>query len=76
MTDYQPGFNPEDGSCPCGGHAVQRMNAKTKQVFHGCSEFPKCRNVQGPRRTHGDFFLSADDYDEAFYEAFYEGDGR
>lgn len=72
------GFDREDGSClECDGHAVQRLNAKTQQPFHGCSNFPRCRNVQSMGYSRGgSLLLSPDDLDEAFYEAFYEGDGR
>lgn len=75
MSD-RPGFDHEDGSClACDGHAVTRANAATKRTFYGCSNWPKCTNVAAIRTRRGDFYLSADDLDRAYYDAFYEGDG-
>lgn len=69
-------FDREDGSCQCGGHAIERVNRGTGEVFWGCSNYPKCRSsVSAQSRQRGDFFLSDDDYALAFYEAFYDGDG-
>lgn len=70
------GFDPEDGSCACGGHAVQRMNPKTQRLFYGCSNYPQCRITASDRSGGGDLFLSRQARDEAFYDAFYEGDGK
>lgn len=72
------GFHDEDGSClMCAGHAVQRLNAKTQRPFYGCSNYPKCRNTAAITSWHsGEFLLSDEDIAEAFYEAFYDGDGR
>lgn len=71
-------FDNEDGSCQCGGHAVVRVNKKNDSRFYGCSNYPVCKNTEPLHRNkpQGDFLISGDDILEAFYDAFYDGDGR
>lgn len=45
------GFDPEDGSCECGGHAVTRRRAIDEREFWGCSNFPRCRNAESIERA-------------------------
>lgn len=71
--NYPPGFDYEDGSCKqcANGRAVQRKNGKTGVIFHGCTNFPECRNSEPIReRPYGSLLCSADDMDLAYYEAF------
>lgn len=44
LHEPRPFFDPE-GQCSCGGQAVARVNRETRQVFWGCSRFPRCRNT-------------------------------
>lgn len=80
MTDIPAtdryGFDREDGSClACEGHAVTRQGQYGP--FLGCTNFPSCRNTAPmPRQRGGSFLVSQEDMDQAYYEAFYEGDGR
>lgn len=72
MTE-QDRIDSEDGSCSCGGHAIQRENKTTHQPFWGCSNFPVCRATMrypydGPA---GDLLCSGDGYLQAFADAFY-----
>ena len=69
------GFDREDGSClACDGHAVKRKSQYGE--FHGCSNYPTCRNSEAIRAGRGSFLLSGDDIDRAYYDAFYDGDGK
>jgi ssDNA-binding Zn-finger/Zn-ribbon topoisomerase 1 len=72
------GFDQDDGSCECGGHAVARVNRTTQKSFYGCSRFPDCVNTQDryPRGPVGSLLISGADIEDAYYDAFYDGDGR
>lgn len=71
------GFDREDGSClECkDGHAITRNGQYGE--FHGCSNYPKCNNSASiPRRYCGSLLLSQEDIEQAYYDAFYDGDGK
>lgn len=68
-------FDP-DGDCSCGGHAVKKINNKTKETFWGCSEFPACKNTWNGINTYStNWLVSEEDELMAYYSAFYNGDG-
>ncbi len=68
------GFNHDDGSCDCGGHAVERTNRRTGEVFYGCDRYPQCKNTEPLHfaQAHGfsgDGLLSSEDVMECWAEA-------
>lgn len=71
-------FDHEDGSCECGGHAVERHNQKTGDRFYGCSNYPKCVNTSPLDRglPMGHDLMSGADYLREWANAFYDGDGK
>lgn len=45
IHNYDEVMNPPPpyGLCKCGGELRLKKNTKTKELFLGCSNFPKCR---------------------------------
>ncbi len=72
------GFDREDGSClACeDGHATMRRNKMNDRPFYGCSNYPDCRNIAAVQHRVGSFLVPDEALDLAFFEAFYDGDGR
>lgn len=72
MRDRPRGFDNEDGSClECDGHAVLRRRGSDGHEFHGCSNFPRCRNTGS---AHPGPWDNLDDDDVADLKCAFEGD--